>query len=363
MQIEDITFYSDGLKLDGAFYLPDDFDPSIRHPLVIPCSGFTGLKHIHPERFARYLTAHGYLCFSFDYRGFGDSEGIRRRVILEEQVRDVLHAVGYVEADERVNPDRLILLGWGMGAGVVLDASRELLGVVGLIAVNGFYSGKRVQQSHHTTKGFLEFRDRVREEYASRARSGQVRWADPFYYYPLDEESRQYVEEELRRHPNYDTEEYSGELADSLLRWYPEAHAPQMRTPLLIAHGTRTALHAATEAECLFSAYGGPKELYWIEGAEKHKAVRLVYRMGANEYWGVQMTDWEDAPILGDKRHSRRIKGRTYDLYYDGPKLHMVVVRTKHARYWVINTLLDRLSNETMLAIAKGLKPMARPRR
>jgi hypothetical protein len=38
----------------------------------------------------------------------------------------------------------------------------------------------------------------------------------------------------------------------------------------------------------------------------------------------------------------------------------MVVVRTPTASYWVINTLLDRLSNETMLAIAKGLKPVGR---
>jgi len=38
----------------------------------------------------------------------------------------------------------------------------------------------------------------------------------------------------------------------------------------------------------------------------------------------------------------------------------MVVLRTPRARYWVINTLLDRLSNESMLAIAKGLKPLAR---
>jgi LCP family protein required for cell wall assembly len=103
-----------------------------------------------------------------------------------------------------------------------------------------------------------------------------------------------------------------------------------------------------------------PIRMYWIDPQEKHKAVRLVYGMGSNEYWGVQMTDWDDAPILADKSHTRRIKGRIYDLYYDGPKLHMVVLRTKHARYWVVNTLLDRLSNETMLAIAKGLKPLAR---
>jgi LCP family protein required for cell wall assembly len=106
-----------------------------------------------------------------------------------------------------------------------------------------------------------------------------------------------------------------------------------------------------------------PARLYWIDPAEKHKALRIVYRMGSNEYWGVQMTDWEDAPVLADRSHTRRIGGRTYDLYYNGPKLHMVVLRTPKASYWVVNTLLDRLSNETMLAIAKGLKPLGSVKR
>jgi LCP family protein required for cell wall assembly len=101
-----------------------------------------------------------------------------------------------------------------------------------------------------------------------------------------------------------------------------------------------------------------PIRRYAIDPDGNHRGVRLVYRMGTNEYWGVEMTDWEDAPVLADKSHTRRIKGRLYDLYYNGPKLHMVVLRTKKGTYWVVNTLLDRLSNETMLAIAKGLKPL-----
>jgi LCP family protein required for cell wall assembly len=105
-----------------------------------------------------------------------------------------------------------------------------------------------------------------------------------------------------------------------------------------------------------------PIRVYWMDPARKHKAVRLVYRMGSNEYWGVQMTDWDDAPVLSDRSHTRRIGKRVYHLFYDGPKLHMVVLNTPHARYWVINTLLDRLSNETMLAIAKGLKPLGKAR-
>jgi LCP family protein required for cell wall assembly len=105
-----------------------------------------------------------------------------------------------------------------------------------------------------------------------------------------------------------------------------------------------------------------PVRMYWIDADRKHKAVRLVYRMGSNEYWGIEMTDWEDAPVLDDRSLTRRIGKRVYDLYYNGPKLHMVVLNTPKGRYWVINTLLDRLSNETMLAIAKGLKPLRKAR-
>jgi hypothetical protein len=36
----------------------------------------------------------------------------------------------------------------------------------------------------------------------------------------------------------------------------------------------------------------------------------------------------------------------------------MVVIRRGKASYWVVNSLLDELSNETMLAIAKGLRPI-----
>jgi hypothetical protein len=102
--------------------------------------------------------------------------------------------------------------------------------------------------------------------------------------------------------------------------------------------------------------------MYWLDEDRKHKTLRLTYRIGSNEYWGVQMTDWEDAPALSGRNFVRNIGGRRFELYYDGPRLHMVVLRTEHASYWVVNTLLDRLSNETMLAIAKGLRPLGKVR-
>jgi LCP family protein required for cell wall assembly len=89
-----------------------------------------------------------------------------------------------------------------------------------------------------------------------------------------------------------------------------------------------------------------------------HKAVRLIYETAGAEYWGIQEMAWEEPPILDGATVNRRIKGRDYGLYFDGSKLHMIAFKENGNSYYVINTLLNRMSNETMLAIAKGLKPL-----
>jgi len=267
MRTETTTFFSDGLALSGAFFTPDDDGPNIAGPIVIPCSGFTGLRDIHPARFARFLTARGHRCFGFDYRGFADSEGPRGRVLLEEQVRDIVHAAAFVAGDERVDARRIVLLGWGMGAGLVLDAARLVRGVVGVAAVNGFYNGDRVQRAHRDPDAYERFLRTVDEERTARAQTGRAGQTDPFDIYPLDPQSRRYVDEVLRRAEGYDAEPYSYELADSLLRWNVEAHAPNMRIPLLVAHGDKNRLHPVDAATSLFEAWAGPKELFWLENA------------------------------------------------------------------------------------------------
>jgi LCP family protein required for cell wall assembly len=90
---------------------------------------------------------------------------------------------------------------------------------------------------------------------------------------------------------------------------------------------------------------------------EEHKALRLTYVTASNEYWGIQQSSWLEAPILDGPTLERTIKGRAYKLYFSGPKLHLVAFEENGGVYWVVNTLQNRLSNETMLAIARGLRP------
>jgi LCP family protein required for cell wall assembly len=100
---------------------------------------------------------------------------------------------------------------------------------------------------------------------------------------------------------------------------------------------------------------GVPFRAYRLEG---HDAVKIVYR-SARGYWGIMQTSWTEPPILDGPNVQRQAGGRTLRLYYSGSKLHMVAFEEKGAVYWVTNTLLDDLSNETMIAIAKGLKPLS----
>ena len=47
---------------------------------------------------------------------------------------------------------------------------------------------------------------------------------------------------------------------------------------------------------------------------------------------------------------------RDYDLYYDGDRLRIVAFREDGNSYWVSNTLLQSLSDDQMLAIAKSME-------
>jgi LCP family protein required for cell wall assembly len=121
--------------------------------------------------------------------------------------------------------------------------------------------------------------------------------------------------------------------------------------PLLVPHTLEGSSYADREV---------PIRVYSPKKGEQ--AVRLTF-LDSQElagYWGIEQTSWQDAPALQQPNFKHKIKGREFDFYYDGPHLHMVVLKMPKASYWVVNTLADSLSNETMIEIAKGLRPLPR---
>ena len=157
---------------------------------------------------------------------------------------------------------------------------------------------------------------------------------------------------------------FKGTLAPAPVDRTPERKEPEVRVATSeTIHAVRNAskwklgfpLQIPTVVER--SSRLDSKVPYRVYKIGKRKAVRMTFVTGTSEYWGIQQTDWEDAPILKDANDTQVLKGREYRLYYNGNSLHMVVLTERGTTYWVVNTVLDTLSNETMLEIAKGLRP------
>ncbi len=84
-----------------------------------------------------------------------------------------------------------------------------------------------------------------------------------------------------------------------------------------------------------------------------HHAYTIVFRQNTiGGYYDVEGTDWLDPPIIEHPQETRYVGRRAYMVFADGEHIHMIAWREHHALYWVINTLLEELTNQQMLTLA-----------
>lgn len=260
-----ISFYSEGFKLEGTIYLPDDYKPGEKRPAIIPNSGYNGFNEFYPKLFARNLTAAGYVCLGFDYRSFANSEGEEGRVILDEQVEDIQNAITFLSLQEEVDPDRIGILGWGMGASNVVRVAAKDKRVKAVAALNGFYNGERWLRSIHSYVEWNEILKMVEEDRKQRVLTGKSQLADPFIHYPLDPATADYVDKELAILAPFGRQTVL-QFTDSIIGLDTEKAAQDVKVPLFIAHGKDNLLHPVDEAYGLYEAANEPKQLFIIDG-------------------------------------------------------------------------------------------------
>lgn len=260
-------FFSNGLRLDADLHLPDDDGAGAPYPVVVPASGYQGLKVIHPLRFARVLTRCGYAVLAFDYRGFGASEGERGRLVPQEWAEDVRAAVDRVTSHPRLDPGRVAVLGWGLGGGVVVAEAADDPRVRAVVACNAIADGYRSTRYMHDEASWARLLERIAADRARRAGTGRSEITSPWDIVRLDLDTRTdgYVDEQLYKSPGFGTG-VTLESADYLLRFRPVdvVHRIAPR-PLLIVHGSENRLHRPQEAQSLYEAAGRPKRLELLE--------------------------------------------------------------------------------------------------
>jgi len=124
-QSEVVRFLSDGRLLVGDLLIPEA-DP---HGYVVFAHGSrpAGRDHLLPRQLVPLLSRN-YVVLAFDFRGYGESEGLGpyERGMTLDFSPDITAAVEYLSARFGTPEDEVVLIGHSFGSLSVLLASREL---------------------------------------------------------------------------------------------------------------------------------------------------------------------------------------------------------------------------------------------
>lgn len=90
----------------------------------------------------------------------------------------------------------------------------------------------------------------------------------------------------------------------------------------------------------------------------RHGAYRMVAEFGPEyerHYFGLQgIQGWSDPPILSNPSITKSINGRDYDIYVDGDRIPVVAWHRGDNTYWISNDVLNTLSNDQMIGLARS---------
>lgn len=170
----DIHFHSGPrLRLSGRLYLPDPARDL--HAGAVFCHGFGGVKEGTPVGLCTRLAEAGYTMLSFDYRGFGASEGERALLLPQEQVDDAVAALEYLATQvPGVDPARIGLYGTSFGAGIAALTAVRSPRPRALVASVGVMSGSDWMRNVHRWYEFRALQRRALAAIAHKAATGEV---------------------------------------------------------------------------------------------------------------------------------------------------------------------------------------------
>ncbi|TMQ62742.1 MAG: alpha/beta fold hydrolase [Candidatus Eisenbacteria bacterium] len=133
--VDHVSFKSRGDELTGLLYRPREGDS--RLPAIVVTGSWTTVKEQMPAVYAERLAAAGYAALTFDFRGYGESEGEPRHFESpKKKVEDIRSAVDFLASSNLVDGGRIGLLGVCASAGYAAEeaASDERVRAIALVA-------------------------------------------------------------------------------------------------------------------------------------------------------------------------------------------------------------------------------------
>jgi hypothetical protein len=269
-----ISFYSEGVRLVGDVYVPDGIRLGERPPGVVLCHGYTGVKDIYLPDNARVLNEAGFVALTFDYKGWGDSEGSRSRLAPYSRVADVQAALTFIGTLPSVDPDRLGIYGTSYGGATVVWVGAIDPRAKCVVSVVGIGHGARWMRSVRRPDEWHDLLARAREDRVKRAVEGKSQFVAREEILLPDRQSAELAAAARRGNPAAVGSiplEYIDDTLEFNPEWVVDRISPR---PVLFITTDDDRLVPPEESIALHERAGEPKKLVVLKGFGHYEVYR-----------------------------------------------------------------------------------------
>ena len=266
MTCESVSFFSEGVRLEGDLYRPKGASADELRAGIVLCHGYTGVKSLYLPDNARVLMEAGYVVLTFDYKGWGASEGPRTRLAPFSRVADVQAALTFLETRPGVDQARLGLYGTSYGGATVIWAAAIDERVRCVVSVVGVGDGRRWMRSVRRPDEWHDLLEHAREDREQAVISGESGLAERDEVLMQDRASAALSAAQRANNPDAVSTVPASFIDETLsfhADWVVGKIAPR---PLLLITTEDDRLVPPEESQSLYSLAGEPKKLIVLKG-------------------------------------------------------------------------------------------------
>lgn len=244
-------------------HVPQGLAAGERRPAFLVLHGFGGNKEGEQGVWAtKTLLQWGYVCLQIDFRGCGESEGERGRIVPQEEVIDAQNAISFLETRPEVDPKRIAICGSSLGAAVGIVTAGTDPRVAALISQGGWGSGPRkFMQQHPPPDAWNRFLTMMSEGVRHRENTGKSMMVHRFDVVPVPERLRALLRDGHMQ--------FTAETPLGMFLFHPEDVIGQISPrPVLLLHAVKDSVTPSAESIELYKRAKSPVELHLIDGVD-----------------------------------------------------------------------------------------------
>jgi dipeptidyl aminopeptidase/acylaminoacyl peptidase len=261
-----VTFYSEGVRLSGDIFFPAGFHAAKSYPAILLCHGYTGTRNLYLPDIARAMNEAGYIVMTFDYKGWGDSDGSKSRLDPHGRVADSQAALTILGAEPGVDAKRLGVYGTSYGGAIAVWMAAIDSRVRCVVSVVAPGNGARWLRSVRRPDEYYDVITRSDADRLQRATTGASEFVERSEVLLADRASAALGATERRKHAaavNSLPLEYIDDTLSFNPEWIVDRIAPR---PVLFVATDNDRLVPPEESVLLHARAGEPKKLVMLEG-------------------------------------------------------------------------------------------------